>query len=237
VTFYYSDDLSPLPVRAVTLAANNKSDPNLETGTYGLFSTCAHSMRASVVKNRDAYLFFVTRRDSRRVLTGYYHLRWYAPGALIRQPPDYALAADQIRFIHPGIPLDKLPRKAARVLGTPFRIFRRVDAAVAGALVSALKTRPNRTGDYLLEIGRLERFNRFRTGYRYPSWRREEAFDWRFAKEYLMVNTGAASQTVSTTSATDDWRCEVCDRVTHNKALLKRCPECGALGSLKAVAA
>src|SRR5258708_36321714 len=52
VSYYLSDDLSGLPVRAVTLLRNNKSDPNLETKTYGLFSTCGHGMRASIGKNR-----------------------------------------------------------------------------------------------------------------------------------------------------------------------------------------
>src|SRR5450631_819859 len=36
LSFYIADDLSRLPVRAVTLPGNNKADPNLETATYGL---------------------------------------------------------------------------------------------------------------------------------------------------------------------------------------------------------
>ena len=33
LSFYYSDDMSPLPVRWVTKPGDNKSDPNLETLT------------------------------------------------------------------------------------------------------------------------------------------------------------------------------------------------------------
>src|SRR5688572_1746046 len=98
LSYYYSDVLSPVPVRGVTLPANNKSDPNVETLTYGLFSTCGHSMRASIVANRVPYIFFVTNRGGQRILTGYYRLRWYAPGPLQRRPADYALAAEHGRF-------------------------------------------------------------------------------------------------------------------------------------------
>ena len=49
LSFYLRDELSALAVRGVTLPGNNKSDPNLETGTYGLFSICCQSMRAGIV--------------------------------------------------------------------------------------------------------------------------------------------------------------------------------------------
>ncbi len=109
LSFYISDDLSALAVRAVTLPGNNKSDPNLETGTYGLFSTCERQMRAGVVNNGSPYLFFVTRYRGRRVLAGHYRIAWYCDGPLSSSGGDYALAADRLRFIHPPIPLDELP--------------------------------------------------------------------------------------------------------------------------------
>lgn len=62
LSFYLPDELSALPVRGITLPANNKSDPNLETQTYGLFSTCSHVMRASIVARRCPYIFFLTRQ-------------------------------------------------------------------------------------------------------------------------------------------------------------------------------
>src|SRR3989304_4379671 len=120
VSFYYSDDLSRLPVRWVTKPADNKSDPNLETLTYGLFSTCARSMRAAIVKRRCPHLFFVTARKKERVLTGYYRLRWYADGVFggIR---DFCLAADGARFIEKAIPLPEVDQKCGTHLAVPFR--------------------------------------------------------------------------------------------------------------------
>src|SRR5438309_11963638 len=78
LSIYYSDDLSALPVRFVTKVGDNKSDPNLETLTYGLFSTCSPSMRSGFVKRSAQYIFFATLRPVGRVLTGFYSVRWYA---------------------------------------------------------------------------------------------------------------------------------------------------------------
>src|ERR1044071_3989814 len=94
LSIYYSDDLSPLPIRWVTKPGDHKSDPNLETLTYGLFSTCGPQMRAGVVSRNSEYLFFATARKGERVLTGYYHLGWYAQG-VYEGKTDYCLAADR----------------------------------------------------------------------------------------------------------------------------------------------
>ena len=51
LSVYLSEDLSKLPIRAIAKPYDNKSDPNIETGTYGLFSTCERGMRAGIVKN------------------------------------------------------------------------------------------------------------------------------------------------------------------------------------------
>ena len=240
LSFYLSDDLSALPVRGVTLAGNNKSDPNIETGTYGLFSTCAHGMRASVVRNRYGYLFFTTRKGSGRVLSGYYRLRWYAPGTLNRRPPDYALAADEVRFIHPGVALAELPKPIKDVAARAFRIYKHVDAQTTAGLLRVLRARRDRTADYVREIERLERFNLFRTGYRYVAWKQAESFGWDLAERYLRrtpPSENRLAHAASTTSATGQWQCSACNSITRNRALLKRCPECGALDTLNAVAA
>src|SRR3954470_6457216 len=82
LSFYYSDDLSPLPVRWVTKPGDNKSDPNFETATYGLFSTCSPNMRSGVARKQIGTIFFFTRRNGRREVTGFYRVRYHAQGPL-----------------------------------------------------------------------------------------------------------------------------------------------------------
>ena len=134
LSFYLRDKLSALAVRGVTLPGNNKSDPNLETGTYGLFSICCQAMRAGLVNRRCRWLFFLTRQGKQRVLAGYYKVGWYAPGPLTLRgrPRDYVIAASEVHFVHPAIPITDLPERARREVGKRFRIFKYVDAEVAG---------------------------------------------------------------------------------------------------------
>ncbi len=238
LSYYLSDDLSPVAVRAVTLVHNNKSDPNLETGTYGLFSTCAHGMRASIVARRYGVIFFVTRRNGERVLTGYYRLRWFALGTLNRTPPDYALAADRMRFVHPPITIGALSAKLAKTVGRPFRIYKYVDQETTAGLLRVFNRRKDKSADYLTEIDRLERFNRRQTGFRYVGWRQHEPFNWTAAREYLITTEGSTSSDARralTTSPTNRWRCAVCGNIAINKALLKRCPDCKTMNALQPV--
>lgn len=230
-SFYLSDDLSSLAVRAVTLPNNNKSDPNLETATYGLFSTCERQMRASIVKNGLRYIFFVTNRGSQRCLTGYYGIAWYCASALTTNTAsDYALAADEVHFIDPPIPLQNLPHKLRREATRRFRTFLRLGPEHTEPLTALLRRRSNQTDRYLAEIDRLERFNRFHTGFR--CWRRTEPFTWETACQYLPLQLDATEPGISNTSPTDLWRCTACDQIVHNKARLKACPFCESLGSL-----
>ena len=61
LSMYLADDLSWLPVRHITRPHDNKSDPNIETGTYGLFSTCEHQMRSGIVNRGAQYIVFMCR--------------------------------------------------------------------------------------------------------------------------------------------------------------------------------
>lgn len=232
ISIYYSDDLSSLPVRWVTKPGDNKSDPNLETLSYGLFSTCAPSMRSGAVKRRSSYLFFATSRKKERVLTGYYHLRWYAHGAL--GETDFCLAADKVKFIYEPISLKKVDRSCRTNVSDWFRNMRLLTGDECGRIVNLLKDEPDATADYLGEIDRLERFNLRHSGYRYPSWKRKEKFSWEIAPDLLNVNQGKQKpQKVPNTSPSGLWKCESCSQIVKNKALLKRCPHCEGVGTLK----
>ncbi len=82
LSVYFSEPLARWPVREITRPADNKSDPNIETGTYGLFSTCEPSMRNRIVNDGAATVFFLTtrRKHQGRVVSGYYHVGWYTEG-------------------------------------------------------------------------------------------------------------------------------------------------------------
>jgi len=236
VSIFLADDLSPLPVRGVTRLRNNKSDPNLETGTYGLFSTCSEQMRRGVVKNRARYVFFVCNRGDGRELVGYYQVRWYAPDPGAKRAHDYCLAADEQQFIFPGIPVQGLPAQSRTIMASRFRMTRKLDATLCQSLIQAIKRRPDQTTSYLSEIDRLERFQMSRTGFRYVGWRQKEPFSWELAAKYLLKpRTGSTAGSIKNQSPTDRWLCQACQRESRNKALLKRCPWCGEIGTLIAV--
>ena len=80
---YLADDLGRLPVRHITRPHDNKSDPNIETGTYGLFSTCEHQMRSGIVNNGARHIVFMCRwgRPPRRnrVLPAGLEGSWHTP--------------------------------------------------------------------------------------------------------------------------------------------------------------
>jgi hypothetical protein len=229
LSFYYSDPLARYPVRELTRPGDNKSDPNIETGTYGLFSTCEPKMRNRVVVDGAATLLFVTRRGGRRVLAGYYHVGWFTEGALGADQRDWALAADAARFIDP-IPLEDLAT-AIPVCAGAFRTYRRVGPADASRLRAEMDARPDRTPGYLGELTRIERFAARCTGYAYPSWGRETGFGWESAHDFYR-QADAATAAAPNSSRTNRWRCTACRAVIPNDALLKQCPACRAVGTL-----
>ncbi len=228
LSFYYSDDLSRLPVRWVTKPGDNKSDPNLETLTYGLFSTCARSMRSGIVTRRCSHLFFVTTRKDERVLTGYYHLRWYADG-VFGGMRDFCLVADRARFIEKPMPLTEVDRRCGTHLAGLFRGMRLLSPKECKKMARLIDTRPDATAAYLEEIDRLERFNLKHGGYRYIAWKQTDKFSWNLARHYLQKTPSA----VLNSSPSGLWVCVTCTESTGNKALLKRCPHCGAVGTLR----
>jgi hypothetical protein len=231
LSIYYSDDLSSLPVRWITKPGDNKSDPNLETLTYGLFSTCAPGLRAGAVKRRSQYLFFATNRKGTRVLTGYYHLRWYAKGTLGDR--DFCLAADEAKFIAKPIPLREVDQECGTNVSKRFRGIRLLAHHECSKFLSLLRQHPDVTTQYLNEIDRLERLSLKYTGYRYPTFKKTDRFSWETASpDFLTGVTAQTPQKVSNSSPSGLWICVDCGRVMMNKALLKRCPQCGKVGTL-----
>jgi hypothetical protein len=233
---FLSDELARLPVRAVTRVRDNKSDPNIETGTYGLFSTCEEKMRSGIVRNSPKYIFFVTKpRRSSRELTGFYELGWWAPGSFHSRSRDYALAARRIRLIEP-VRLDRLPRALATVLAGRWRLNKRLDAECTRALAEFVASRPDLTAAYLEELDRVERINLFHSGYRYPTWKREQPFSWTDARTYLTPGAELAKgEAIANASPTGWWRCAHCEQASRNDRLLRACPDCHRQGTLRPI--
>jgi hypothetical protein len=231
LSVYLSEPIARYPIRYITKKADNKSDPNIETGTYGLFSTCERPMRRKIVREARPYLFFVTSHGGRsRALTGYYELAWFAESTGGASIGDFALAATEMRFIEP-VPLDELPAEVRHVCVPPFRTIRPVDGSTAGALHDIIRSRPDTTERYLSELRRVEQFARYHSGYAYPSWGQVDGFSWQDADRYFGAT--ATTEPMATVPSTGRWRCVSCQRVITSWASLKSCPACREMGTLR----
>ena len=236
LSVYLSEDLSRLPIRAITRPNDNKSDPNIETGTYGLFSTCERGMRAGIVNNRARFIIFLSKRDKERVVAGYYRLAWKTEGIWHATKRDYALAADYVHFVTEPIPVSQLPEPVKGAAERKFRLSKRLNAVETQTIIAALDSRPNALENYLSEIDRVERFQAFHSGFRYASWQQREPFSWELARQYLVEPN--ALGTGPNQSPTGFWQCtnSECGKFINNWSLLRRCPFCSAMGTLQVVA-
>ncbi len=200
--FYHSDQDSSLPVRSVRRRWDNKSDPNLETKTWGLFSTCMPAIRKGIVSRGDRYLFFFTNWRGERRIMGYYEVGWFAVTGLSARDArgilkflDYAILAKKLHFVKEGIVLGSKRRKASKVRpcwlspgviqGYGPRASAQADARLTGMLKQRLDRERDCTVDYVTEIHRIENMSLESTGYRYPSWHRIEGFDTRVMSDFV----------------------------------------------------
>ena len=231
LSVYFSEPLARWPVREITRPGDNKSDPNIETGTYGLFSTCEPGMRNRIVQDGAATIFFLTTHKPRagRVLAGYYHVGWYTEGSQGAVNRDFALAADAVRFIQP-VPVSELPTPLAAVCSVRFRTMKPIDGETTKRLRSMCDELPDKTPEYLHEVDRIERFAKARSGFAYPSWGREGGFAWANAGEYYQTSSELSK--VPNSSKSKKWRCRECGYLIRSGALLKKCPLCKKMATL-----
>lgn len=230
LSVFLNEPLARWPIRELTRPGDNKSDPNLETQTYGLFSTCEPQMRNRIVKDGAATVFFLTTRKGRgRLLAGYYHFGWYAPGGRSSRHNDFALAADRVRFVDPIAP-DQFGPPQQDLLRAKFRTQKPLPAPDVRAILQVVDQAEDLTSRYLREIKRIETFSAARSGFAYPSWGRKDGFSWSDAELYLTPAEDPEESPNSTPS--DKWLCRQCRSVIENRALLKVCPVCSAVASL-----
>lgn len=235
LSVYYSDPLGAVPARAVTKPGDNKADPNLETATYGLFSTCGRGLRAAFVENRREALFFTTRWRGRRVLAGYYRIGWYAP-VVSPTSRDWALAARALRFDAAPLSLAEVDVLLGTALDVRFRSSLRLSPDETGRLFDLLDGRPDGTPRYLDEIDRLERFNAFHGGHRYIGRTQDVPFDETLADPLVAGAPVTGAGGVTNASPSGWWMCEACRHTHANKARLRQCPACGLPTTLSPLA-
>lgn len=229
VSVYLSSDLARLPIRDVTRLGDNKSDPNLETMTYGLFSTCEPIMRGSIkARGISEILFLTTIEDLGRCLVGRYELGWFVEFG----DNDVALAATSMRFVEP-IPVTRIVGKAGIQINKRLRNFQIVRDDGATDLRRLIDGSRDRSADYIEEIARLERMSMSRTGYSYPSWDKRESFSWVEAGAYLAELP--EGHDAPNTSPSGKWICTVCQTEIINAARLKICNVCKSRGTLEPV--
>ncbi len=241
--FYYSSLLSRLPVRDVNRVvgssthciADCKSDPNWETQTFGLFSTCQDAARRGAVKNRSPYLFFFGNNaveSNKRGVTGYYRLKWYSHGGTYQD--DYCLAADRVHFVEHPIRFDEVNRHlGTRLSSRSPRLTAKLAPSESEKLVQILHAQEDATTLYIEEIHRLEKVNaRNANGLRYINFGKRDQFDWSVAEKMTSLGVHSSIRRVSNSAATDTWACVKCGWTCKSKARLKLCPECGAQGTL-----
>jgi hypothetical protein len=149
---------------------------------------------------------------------------------------DFALAADEAKFLDPPIDVSDVDRQCRTRLRKRFRSYRLLSPEECARILKFIHRRPDATEAYLSEIDRLEHLNQRYGGSRYVSWKQSDKFSWQLAGGYLKtISASSGKDRVLNASPTNSWKCGNCGSTIRNKALLKRCPDCGELGSLRAV--
>jgi hypothetical protein len=87
IVFYNSDPVTDIPIREIPeeLDSDILPEPNYETGTYGMYGCVRIKVRQTFVKDRDRYLFFMTKYAGAKeelqgtvIVTGFYQIGWTA---------------------------------------------------------------------------------------------------------------------------------------------------------------
>ena len=243
--FYYGSPISARPVRDINrilpvenggFVADCKVDPNWETGTFGLFSTCQQDVRRGVVRNHAPYLFFFTNRlgcRTIRAVSGYYRLRWYADGGT--SEGDFCLAAEKMHFLERAIAFDEVNRAVGTNLSNRVpRLAIKLTPDRTARLVALIERQPDATGSYITELRRLEQINaRNSGGLKYINFARRASYGWDAAAAVLKLGVPSVRRRRKNTNPSNTWECTKCQHRHRSRSLLKLCPACGAHGTLQ----
>ena len=245
--FYYGTALSSKPVRDVNrivpvgagnFVADCKVDPNWETGTFGLFSTCQQDVRRGIVGRRAPYLFFFADKvgpTRKRAVTGYYRLRWYADGGTYEG--DFCLAADKMHFVERGLPFEQVNSIVGTRLSSRVpRLAIKLTPNQTQRLIALLERQRDVTPSYVAEVRRLEQINaRSAGGLKYINFARKDPYSWDAARAVLKLGVPSVRKRRKNTSPTNTWECTKCSHRHRSRSLLKLCPACGTHATLQPI--
>lgn len=252
VSTIHSSKLASLPVRDITrldqnfklnALADNKSDPNIETMTFGVFSTCEMRPRKKFVEDGRRYLFFRTKWQGQNSIIGYYDVKWHlssqAPryiqkGKRIDVVHEEMLAATHCHFVAKPVPLSQLAdivdQEEKALAGRAIQPLK-LSAAEALELKALLDEQPDASEQYLEEIERLEEYQRANhNGIAYLNWPRKNGFSWVEARrpiEQAGIQDWEERKTQWNENgeelARNWWMCESCDTRMESHHTIKFC--------------
>jgi|GEM_PF-255951 len=178
IVYYNSDPVSEIPIREVPeeYPSAIEPEPNYETGTYGLYGCPKPKIRNAFFKSKLRYLFFMTKYQGTNVdmldqviVTGYYrvkrtadikrlHVRYLAEYGCMNEDICIALRADEVRFVGVKDAFVLTP-EVLQQWGVHSRITRQtrilLDEQKAARLLEFLRSKDDRTGEYISETKRL----------------------------------------------------------------------------------
>lgn len=253
IATYYSNDKAKLPVRDVSKLWDSKADPNIETRTYGVFTTCMPASRKNMVQRGDSFIFFFTHWRGKRFLTGYYELDEFIDTGITPMGngkeykyKDYGLTAKKMHFVKDLIPFNgelwsKIePEKCSQdgIDGYGPRNFKAIDEKLTIKLKTILDLKPDATKEYLKEIRKLEKENVDKYGFKYPSWNRSDGFTKKDINEFIPHLATKPKSHISSQSyipmkeklpiSTRTYECLNCGwKMEGQMCQLKKCSRCG----------
>ena len=179
IVFYAGDPISELPIREVPeeYPSDIQPEPNYETATFGFFGCARTKIRATFVKSKIRYLFFVTKYagadadfKDQYLITGFYrvtkiadvkklHIRYCSDYSCLDEKECFALRAEESRFVALQDAMRVTPQllKEWDFKGRITRQSRIIlSEEQASAIAEYLSSKPDIKDQYIEETARLQ---------------------------------------------------------------------------------
>jgi len=182
VVFYSSDPVSELPIREVPeqYPSDILPEPNYETATFGFYGCARTKIRATFIKSKIRYLFFITKYagtdadlKDEYLITGYYrvtkiadvkkqHIRYCSDYSCLDEKECFALRAEESHFVSVKDAFRVTPQQL-KAWDFKGRITRQsrilLNEEQAAAVIEHIKSKPDIKEQYIEETARLQPHN------------------------------------------------------------------------------